>query len=49
MASDAGMADTFRLRRGEVKLGGDVNRRPRWDLVLERHLAPGVYRSSSGA
>jgi hypothetical protein len=35
MASDQGVADTFRLRRGEVKLGGEVNRRVRWDLVLD--------------
>ena len=35
VASDAGVADTFRLRRGEVKLGGELNRRVRWDLVLD--------------
>jgi hypothetical protein len=34
-ASSAGTADTFRLRRGEIKLGGEVNRRVRWDLVID--------------
>ena len=41
-ASDAGVADTFRLRRGEVKLGGEVNRRVRWDLVLDAAKALSV-------
>ena len=45
MASDAGVADTFRLRRGEVKLGGEVNRRVRWDLVLDAAKALSVSNS----
>jgi phosphate-selective porin O/P len=44
-ASDAGVADTFRLRRGEVKLGGEVNRRVRWDLVLDAAKALSVSNS----
>jgi phosphate-selective porin len=44
-ASDAGVADTFRLRRGEVKLGGEVNRRVRWDLVLDAAKALNVSNS----
>ena len=45
MASDAGVADTFRLRRGEVKRGGEVNRRVRWDLVLDAAKALSVSNS----
>jgi len=44
-ASDAGVADTFRLRRGELKLGGEVNRRVRWDLVLDAAKALSVSNS----
>jgi hypothetical protein len=44
-ASDAGVADTFRLRRGEVKLGGEVNRRVRWDLVIDTAKALSVSNS----
>jgi hypothetical protein len=44
-ASDAGVADTFRLRRGEVKLGGEVNRRVRWDLMLDPAKALSVSNS----
>jgi hypothetical protein len=44
-ASDAGVADTFRLRRGEIKLGGELNRRVRWDLVLDAAKALSVSNS----
>ena len=44
-ASDQGVADTFRLRRGEIKLGGEVNRRVRWDVVLDAAKALSVSNS----
>jgi hypothetical protein len=44
-ASSAGTADTFRLRRGEIKVGGEVNRRVRWDLVIDAAKALSVNNS----